>query len=89
MYSPCDYVNRFNDIQPKPLTKVQFLSFLNGSDVKMTTAKVREHGRDAEVWKKELPAVCWQAHFDGKLRNAENAKPTGMFCLDIDYQHSQ
>ena len=84
-----DYVNRFNDNQPKPLTREKFLSFLNGMDVKMNTEKVREHKPDAEAFKKALPAVCWQSHFDGGLRNDSNAKPTGLFCLDIDYHHSQ
>ena len=56
-------------------------------DVKMTTEKVRLHDAQSEVYKIQLPAVTWQARFDGKLRNDANAKPTGMYCLDIDIHH--
>ncbi len=87
MNSPCDFVWKARDNQPKPLTKEQFLSFLNGMDVKMTTEKVRLHDAQSEVYKIHLPAVTWQARFGGKLRNDANAKPTGMYCLDIDIHH--
>ena len=89
MNSPCDFVWKARDNQPKPLTREQFLSFLDGMDVKMTTEKVRLHDAQSEVYKIQLPAVTWQARFDGKLRNDANAQPTGMYCLDIDYQHSK
>ena len=86
-YSPCDFVWKARDNQPKPLTREQFLSFLDGMDVKMTTEKVRLHDAQSEVYKIQLPAVTWQARFDGKLRNDANAQPTGMFCLDVDIHH--
>ncbi len=86
-YNPCDFVWKARDNQPKPLTREQFLSFLNGMDVKMTTEKVRLHDAQSEVYKIQLPAVTWQARFDGKLRNDANAQPTGMFCLDVDIHH--
>ena len=87
MNSPCDFVWKARDNQPKPLTREQFLSFLNGMDVKMTTEKVRLHDAQSEVYKIQLPAVTWQARFGGKLRNDANAQPTGMFCLDVDIHH--
>lgn len=87
MNSPCDFVWKARDNQPKPLTKEQFLSFLDGMDVKMTTQKVRMHDAQSEVHKLFLPAVTWQARFDGKLRNDANAQPTGLFCLDVDIHH--
>lgn len=87
MNSPCDFVWKARDNQPKPLTREQFLSFLNGMDVKMMTEKVRLHDAQSEVYKIQLPAVTWQARFDGKLRNDANAQPTGMFCLDVDIHH--
>ena len=34
MNSPCDFVWKARDNQPKPLTREQFLSFLDGMDVK-------------------------------------------------------
>ena len=82
-----DFVWKARDNQPKPLTKEQFLSFLNGSDVRMITDKVRLHDAHSEVYKLFLPAVTWQARFDGKLRNDANAQPTGLFCLDVDIHH--
>lgn len=87
MNSPCDFVWKARDNQPKPLTREQFLSFLNGMDVKMTTEKVRLHDAKSEVYKIQLPAVTWQARFGGKLRNDANAYSTGMFCLDVDIHH--
>ncbi|MBP3711613.1 MAG: hypothetical protein J6I86_04015 [Bacteroidaceae bacterium] len=87
MNSPCDFVWKARDNQPKPLTQEQFLSFLDGMDVKMTTEMVRLHVAQSEFYKIQLPAVTWQARFDGKLRNDANAQPTGMFCLDVDIHH--
>ena len=88
-YSPCDYVNRVQDNQPKPLTKAYFDTLLNDINVKLLTDKIREHKPDAEVYKKQLPGICWQSKFDGKIRTDKNAIPTGLFCLDVDYHHEQ
>lgn len=87
LYSPCDYVNRARDNQPKPLTLEYFNTLLDDMNVKMLCDKVREHGFDAEKYKIGLPAICWQAYFDGKLRTDANAQPTGLFCLDVDIHH--
>ena len=35
--------------------------------------------------KRELPAVCWQAAFGGEKRSNQNARPSGLFALDIDH----
>jgi len=86
-FSPCDYVNKFNDNQPKPLTSDLFLSFINGSDTKMHTEIVRQHKPNAETYKKLLPAVTWQARFGGKLRTAANAQRTPFYALDVDIHH--
>ena len=82
-----DYVNRVTDNQPKPLTREYFESLLDDMNVKFLTDKIREHKPDAEAHKRLLPAVTWQAHFDGKLRTDANAQPTGLFCLDVDIHH--
>lgn len=87
MNSPCDFVWKARDNRPKPLTREIFMSLINGMDVKMTTEKVRLHDAQSEVYKIQLPAVTWQARFDGKLRNDANAQPTGIFCLDVDIHH--
>ena len=88
-YSPCDYVNRVQDNQPKPQTRAYFETLLDDMNVSMLTDKVREHRPDAERYKTQLPAITWQARFGGKLRTHANAEPTGLFCLDVDFHHSQ
>ena len=35
--------------------------------------------------KRDLPAVCWQAAFGGEKRSNQNARPSGLFALDIDH----
>lgn len=87
MKSPCDFVWKARDNQPKPLTRLQFESFLNGSDVKILCDIIRQHKPNAEAHKLLLPAVTWQAEFKGKLRSDANAIPTGLFCLDVDIHH--
>ncbi len=87
VYSPCDYVTKVMDNRPKPLTREMFASLLNDMGVRMTVEKVREHGPEAERYKRMLPAICWQSKFNGGLRTDMNAESTGFFCLDIDYQH--
>lgn len=82
-----DYVNKARDNQPKSLTREYFETLLDDMNVKFLTDKIREHKPDAEAHKRLLPAVTWQAHFDGKLRTDANAQPTGLFCLDVDIHH--
>lgn len=87
MKTPCDYVMRAMDNQPKPLTREMFESLLEDFGMKFNVQKVREHGKDAERYKRLLPAATWQARFGGQLRKDENAEPTGLFCLDVDIHH--
>ena len=87
--SPCDFVMKARDNQPKPLTGELFKTLLNDMNVKMLCEKVRNHGADAERYKIGLPAVTWQSRFYGKLRTDRNAAPTGLFCLDVDINHEQ
>ena len=89
LFSPCDYVNKAMDNQPKPLTKEYFETLLDDMNVKLLTDKIREHKSDAETYKKQLPGICWQSKFNGQLRTDKNAIPTGLFCLDVDYHHEQ
>lgn len=89
LYSPCDYVNHARDNQPKPLTQEYFETLLDDMNVKFLCDKVREHKPDAERYKVMLPAICWQSEFKGQLRTDKNAKPTGLFCLDVDIHHEQ
>lgn len=89
VFSPCDYVMRVTDTQPKPLTKDMFLSLIGGMDTKFNTEKVREHSSTSEAWKRNLPAVTWQSRFGGEARRDVNASATGLYCLDIDIHHEQ
>lgn len=87
--SPCDFVMKARDNQPKPLTGELFKTLLNDMNVKMLCEKVREHGANAERYKIGLPAITWQSKFFGQLRTDRNASPTGLFCLDVDINHEQ
>lgn len=58
LFSPCDYVNKAMDNQPKPLTKEYFETLLDDMNVKLLTDKIREHKFDAETYKKQLPGIC-------------------------------
>ena len=88
-YSPCDYTNRVQDNQPKPLTKEVFNSLLDGMDVRMNVEKVREHTPESENYKRALPGITWQSKFGGQLRTDRNAESTGFFCLDVDIHHEE
>ena len=87
--SPCDYVMRARDNQPKPLTREIFETLLDDMNVKFCCDKVREHKPDAERYKISLPAITWQSHFGGGLRTDRSAIPTGLFCLDVDINHEE
>ena len=87
MNAICDYVTKAMDNQPKPLTRELFDSFLDGSDVAMNCDIIRQHKPNAETYKRFLPAATWQARFDGRMRKDENARLTGLFCLDVDIHH--
>ena len=82
-----DYVNKARDNQPKSLTREYFKTLLNDMNVRFICDEIRQHKPNAENQKILLPAVTWQAHFDGKLRTDANARPTGLFCLDVDIHH--
>lgn len=88
-FSPCDYVLRVTDNQPKPLTKDMFLSLIGGMDTQFAVQEIRRRTPKAEAIKRSLPAVTWQSRFGGKQRSDKNAEATGFFCLDIDIHHEQ
>ena len=46
-------------------------------------AAEEDKGKRAEL-KKMLPAITWQAYFEGRRLNSE-AQPSGLFMLDIDH----
>lgn len=67
------------------LTQLQ--GIFQRKDVENTIAQLRaEEDKEARAKiKKRLPAVCWQATFNGNARKNENAVSSGFFMLDIDH----
>ena len=67
-------------------TAEMFTRFTMSDSVKDLCAKIaREEDPDKRgALKKQLPVITWQAAFDGR-RVAKEAKPSGLFMLDIDH----
>ena len=67
---------------PQPLTQQRWTE-LTTSELVNRAVYDFQHG-DAKA-KKRLPAVMWQASFNGKSRKNENAIPSGLYMLDLDH----
>lgn len=67
---------------PQPLTQQRWTE-LTTSELVNRAVYDFQHG-DAKA-KKRLPAVMWQASFNGKARKNENAVPSGLYMLDLDH----
>lgn len=67
---------------PQPLTQQRWTE-LTMSELVNRAVYDFQHG-DANA-KKRLPAVMWQATFNGKARKNENAVPSGLYMLDLDH----
>lgn len=67
---------------PQPLTQQRWTE-LTTSELVNRAVYDFQHG-DAKA-KKRLPAVMWQASFNGKARKNENATPSGLYMLDLDH----
>lgn len=67
---------------PHPLTQQRWTE-LTTSELVNRAVYDFQHG-DAKA-KKRLPAVMWQASFNGKARKNENAEPSGLYMLDLDH----
>lgn len=67
---------------PQPLTQQRWTE-LTTSELVNRAVYDFQHG-DAKA-KKRLPAVMWQASFNGKARKNENAIPSGLYMLDLDH----
>lgn len=67
-------------------TYEEYLAYACGDRVRRLCAAIsheEDHDRRSEL-KKQLPVITWQAEFEGRRLNAE-AKPSGLFMLDIDH----
>ena len=67
---------------PQPLTLERWTEMTHSEAVNKAVADF-QHG-DAAA-KKRLPAVTWQASFEGKRRSNANAIPSGLYMLDLDH----
>lgn len=76
-----DYQNSLGS-KPHPLTQQRWTE-LTTSELVNRAVYDFQHG-DAKA-KKRLPAVMWQASFNGKARKNENAEPSGLYMLDLDH----
>lgn len=76
-----DYQNSLGS-KPQPLDQIRWTALTMSYDVNRAVYDF-QHG-DANA-KKRLPAVMWQASFNGKARKNENAIPSGLYMLDLDH----
>lgn len=72
--------------QPELCTHDVYLDYATGNRVRQLCKQIAaEKDPDKRgVLKKQLPIITWQAEFDGRRAN-DNAKPSGLFMLDIDH----
>lgn len=77
---------------PQPCPKNEFTRVINEPRVKSICDKIKDLTENGTLFhdelvelKKQLPAFCFVATYEGKIRNNENAKPSGLAMLDIDH----
>ena len=79
---PIDCVRDVMHNQTSLLTLDLFMRMLNEPNTRMAIEQVRDHkNAGAKRW---LPGICWQATFAPGYRKEANARPNGIFALDID-----
>lgn len=67
-------------------TYEEYLTYADSDRVRRLCAAIsheEDHDRRSKL-KSQLPVITWQAEFTGRRLNAE-AKPSGLFMLDIDH----
>lgn len=81
-----DYLRTLSDL-PSPLTQEIFNQFIEADWVAETCRKVQaeKNNDNRGRLKRNLPAICWQATFNGEKRKNENAHPSGLYMLDVDH----
>lgn len=67
---------------PVPLTKELFEQLIKQPWLAKIAEEIAAGNLDR---KRDLPAACWQAAFSGQKRSNQNAKPSGLFALDVDH----
>ena len=76
-----DYLHSFNHL-PVPLTGELLEQLLDAPWLHQLCEEIAAGDKNK---KKRLPAVTWQAHFNGNERSNRHAIPSGLFQLDIDH----
>lgn len=76
-----DYIETLTST-PRQLTSEGWERLIKSDHVKTVCAQVAAGHKEL---KKNLPAIMWQATYNGKPRKNENAESSGLFMLDIDH----
>jgi len=67
---------------PVPLTSELFQQLISQPWLDTLAAEIAAGSLDR---KRDLPAACWQASYGGQKRSNLNARPSGLYALDIDH----
>ena len=68
--------------KPASLSREQFETMIKQSWLEAIASDVAAGKLER---KRDLPAACWQASFDGQKRSNQNATHSGLFALDVDH----
>ena len=77
-----DYMRFVNDIQTRLLTRPVFDAMIDSKGTCFYIDLIRDGKPE---YKHKLPGICWQASYAQALRCEANARPNGLFALDIDH----
>ena len=77
-----DYVTSFTSLPKRVESVTQLIDLFSSAEVNSLIMAIRSGKKEL---KKKLPAVCWQATYNGKPRKNANATPSGFFMLDVDH----
>ena len=76
-----DYCLKFNQV-PQTISQLLFEQLIDAAWLHNLCEQIAAGDKDK---KRELPAVMWQATFDGQKRSNLNAKSSGLYQLDVDH----
>lgn len=79
---PVDYVTRAASVVTFRLTRATFKYMLG---LPLTQFCVDAHRNGQPDAKRALWGISWQATFEPNRRKEENARPNGLFALDVDH----
>lgn len=76
-----DYCLKFNQV-PQIISQLLFEQLIDAAWLHHLCQQIADGDKDK---KRELPAIMWQATFDGKKRSNQNARSSGLYQLDVDH----